>query len=72
MNIVNILWGLLNGKKINTGAIVLAIAFMLEHYLTIDNGMAQQIASQLMYGFGGVSLLIGIVHREMKKRKKEE
>ena len=72
MKIIAALWDVLNGKKMNTGTIMVIAALIMERVLGASHDEATQIASSIMMGIGGVTALIGYIHRIIKSAKKVE
>jgi hypothetical protein len=66
-----ILWAMMNGKKFNTGTIVMLAVFALK-YFGMDGDQATQICTSIMLGVGAVITLVGFVHRMIKAEGKKE
>ena len=60
------LWEVMSGKKFNTGTLVTFAAFILERYAGASHSDALAISSNVMMGIGGVTMLIGYIHRLIK------
>lgn len=70
MNILKALLDLMNGKKLNTGTVIVIAVIVLQQVLGIDKTEATNIATNVMMGVGGVFALWGYIHRLIKARKK--
>jgi hypothetical protein len=56
---------MMNGKKFNTGTIVMLAVFALK-YFGMDGDQATQICTSIMLGIGAVIPLVGFIHRMIK------
>lgn len=63
------LWDLMNGKKFDTGTLVVVAAFFMQQYLGVDHDQAVVIATNIMMGVGGITMLIGYIHRRIKEKQ---
>lgn len=63
------LWDIMNGKKFDAGTIVVVAAFLIQQYLGVNHDQAISIVSSIMAGVGGVTMLIGLIHRWVKAGK---
>jgi hypothetical protein len=64
---IKILWDAMNGKKLNTGTIMI-LAVLVFKYLGMDQGVATQTATGIMLGVGSVFTLVGYIHRWVKTK----
>ena len=71
MKIITVLLDLLNGKKLNTGTIMILAVFVLK-YLGMTEGEAQSAATNIMLGIGGVFAVWGYIHRMYKSFKEKK
>jgi len=71
MNVMKLLWSLINGKKFNTGTLVI-LAVMVFQSIGIDKDTATQIATNIMLGIGGLLTLVGYVHRIIKSKDQKK
>lgn len=76
MNIIKLIQALAtvwDGKKVNTGAVVMLAALGLQ-YLGMDKSEATSTATGIMLGVGSIITTIGLVHKAIKAKqaKKEE
>jgi len=67
MNLFKVILDLLNGKKLNTGTIMILAVIVLQHF-GIEKTEATTIATNIMMGVGGALALWGYIHRWMKAR----
>jgi hypothetical protein len=65
MNLIKAVLDLLNGKKLNTGTVMVIAVFVLKQ-LGLDDNTATQTATNIMLGVGGVLTLWGYIHRMIK------
>jgi hypothetical protein len=68
MKLIMALVDLLNGKKLNTGTIMVIAVVVLKQF-GLSEGEANTIATNIMMGTGGVLALWGYIHRLIKARK---
>ena len=68
MNILKVILDLLNGKKLNTGTIMILAVIVLQQ-LGIEKTEATTIATNIMMGIGGAMALWGYIHRLVKSRQ---
>ena len=71
MNILKMLQALStvwDGKKVNTGAIVMLVALGLQ-YLGMGNDDATNTASGIMMGTGAVVTTVGLIHKAIKAKQ---
>jgi len=69
MNLFKAAIDLLNGKKLNTGTIMVIVVIVLKQFLGVSESEAQTIATNIMMGAGGVMALWGYIHRLIKAKK---
>lgn len=69
MNLIKAIWDVLNGKKLNTGTIVVLGAIIIERVFGVSNQEATGVATSIMMGAGGVIMLVGYIHRLIKARQ---
>ena len=69
MNILKVVLDLLNGKKLNTGTIMILAVIVLKQVLGIDETTANTMATNIMMGVGGFMALWGYIHRLIKAKK---
>jgi uncharacterized membrane protein YuzA (DUF378 family) len=69
MKLIGALLDLLNGKKMNTGTIMVISVIVLQKVLGIGESEATSMATNIMMGVGGVMALWGYVHRLIKARQ---
>jgi hypothetical protein len=69
MNLLKAALDLLNGKKLNTGTIMVIVVVVLKQFLGVSESEAQTIATNVMMGVGGVMALWGYIHRLVKGAK---
>jgi hypothetical protein len=70
MNLIKAIWDVMNGKKLNTGTIVIIATLVLQKVFGIDSTEAGNIATNIMMGIGGITALIGYIDRLIKSGKK--
>ena len=63
------LWKLMNGQKLNTGMIVTIAAIIIQNLFNVGHDEAVSIVTNVMMGVGGVTALIGYIHKLIKARK---
>ena len=68
MKLIGALWNAFNGKKLNTGTVVVLAAILMQNYLGIGHDQAVSIATEIMAGVGGVLVLVGYIHRLFKAK----
>jgi hypothetical protein len=56
----------LNGHKMNTGTIITIAAFLMQQYLSVEHDQAVSIATNVMMGIGGITMLWGYIHKLIK------
>ena len=61
----------MNGKKLNTGAVMLLCVFVMQQ-LGIGESEAKEIFSNGLVFFGSVLTVWGYIHRIIKSRQKPE
>lgn len=66
IEMLKLLWGMTSGHKFDTSAFVILIVFVLGQ-LGLEKDQATQAVSQVIYGIGGVTLIIGFLHRKYKE-----
>lgn len=71
MNLFKVIIDLLNGKKLNTGTVIILAVFVLQQ-LGIEKTEATNIATNVMMGVGGVFMLWGYIHRWIKANKEKK
>jgi len=69
MNLFKAALDLLNGKKLNTGTIMVIAVVVLKQFLGVDESTANTMATNIMMGVGGVMALWGYIHRLIKGKK---
>jgi len=69
MKILKALLDLLNGKKLNTGTIMVIAVVVIKQVLGVSETEATNMATNLMMGVGGVMALWGYVHRLIKAKQ---
>jgi len=69
MNLFKAMLDLLNGKKLNTGTIMILAVIVLKQVLGIDETTANTMATNIMMGVGGVMALWGYIHRLIKAKQ---
>ena len=73
MNLIKALWDLMNGKKLNTGTVIILVTFLAQKALGIDDQAALNLATLsvtgISYTIGGIVLLVGYIHRLVKAKK---
>ena len=69
MNLFKAAIDLLNGKKLNTGTIMVIVVIVLKQFLGVSESEAQTIATNIMMGAGGVMALWGYIDRWRKSLK---
>jgi len=69
MNLFKAALDLLNGKKLNTGTIMIIAVVVLKQFLGVDESTANTMATNIMMGVGGVMALWGYIHRLIKNKK---
>jgi hypothetical protein len=69
MKLLKALLDLLNGKKLNTGTIMVIAVIVLKQVLGVDDSTANTIATNIMMGVGGAMALWGYIHRLIKAQK---
>jgi hypothetical protein len=65
MNILKIVLDLINGKKMNTGMIMIVAVFVLKQ-LGVADSEANEMATNIMLGVGSVLTAWGYAHRWIK------
>ena len=71
MNILKLLQALTtvwDGKKVNTGAIVMLVALALQQ-LGLGNAEATSTATGIMMGTGAVVTTVGLIHKAIKAKQ---
>lgn len=68
MDILKAILAALNGKKLNTGTIIILAALVMQKLFGIGNDEATSIATSVMMGVGGVFALWGYIHRLIKTK----
>ena len=69
MKFFSALLDLLNGKKLNTGTIMVIAVIVLKQVLGVDESTANTMATNIMMGIGGVMALWGYIHRLIKAQQ---
>jgi len=69
MNPFKSLLGLLNGKKLNTGTIMVITVVVLKQLFGISDAEATNLATNIMIGIGGAMALWGYIDRWRKSLK---
>lgn len=69
MKVFKALLDLLNGHKMNTGTIVILSTVVLEQFLGISKGEATNTVTNIMMGIGGITAIIGYIHKWIKDKK---
>ena len=69
MKFFSALLDLLNGKKLNTGTIMVIAVIVLKQVLGVDESTANTMATNIMMGIGGVMALWGYIHRLIKAKQ---
>jgi hypothetical protein len=70
IQLIKVVTDLLNGKKLNTGTVIIVLVFIFSQ-LGIDKTEATQIATSIMLGIGGVMTIWGYIHRVIKDMQKK-
>lgn len=65
---VKMIWDLMNGKKLNTGTIIMLAVLALK-YFGMDESTATSTATGIMLGVGAVITLVGFIHRWIKAKQ---
>ena len=71
MNILKLVQALAtvwDGKKVNTGAVVMLVALALQQ-LGLGNVEATNTASGIMMGTGAVITTVGLIHKAIKEKQ---
>jgi protein-S-isoprenylcysteine O-methyltransferase Ste14 len=68
LSIVKAIWSVMNGKKFDTGTVVVLMAIVIQQVLNVDHDTSLTLASQVMAGSGTLLAIIGVVHRWIKAR----
>lgn len=69
MAIFGALWEMINGKKFTTGTIVALAAMFIQTFCNVSKDEATTTVTLIMGGIGGVTALIGYIHRLIKSKK---
>jgi len=69
MNIFKALLDLVNGHKMNTGTIVILATLIIEQFLGVSKGEAGNIVTNIMMGIGGITAIVGYIHKIIKGKK---
>lgn len=69
MNLLKAILNLLNGKKLNTGTVMVLAVVVLKQFLGVSDSEAQTMATNIMMGVGGIMALWGYIHRLIKSVK---
>ena len=69
MKLLKAFLDLLNGKKLNTGTIMVIAVVVLKQVLGVDETTANTMATNIMLGVGGVMALWGYIHRLIKAKQ---
>lgn len=69
MNLFKVLLDVLNGKKMNTGTVMVIAVIVLKQFVGVSESDAQNIATNIMMGVGGVMTLWGYIHKLIKDKK---
>ena len=69
MNLLKAVLDLINGKKLNTGTIMILAVIVLKQVLGVDESTANTMATNIMMGVGGVMALWGYIHRLIKAQQ---
>jgi hypothetical protein len=73
VDIIKAAWGLFNGKKLNTGSVVILLTVVFEQLFAqfgVTHDSAVQMATYIVMGAGAVIMVVGYVHRWIKSLKK--
>ena len=65
MNILSVIWDFMNGKKFNTGTIMVVAVYIFQHF-GMDHDAAVSMCTNIMLGIGGVTALVGFIHQLVK------
>lgn len=68
MALIKAIWGVMNGKKFNTGAVIALIGLVLTQYLKFDAGSAQAMAVEIVTCGGTLIAIIGAIHKAIKDK----
>ena len=65
MNLLSVIWDFMNGKKFNTGTIMVVAVYIFQHF-GMDHDAAVSMCTNIMLGIGGVTALVGFIHQLVK------
>jgi hypothetical protein len=68
LKILKVVVGLLNGKKLNTGAVMLLAVFVLQQ-IGVNESEANEIAQNCLLAFGSILTAWGYAHRLIKAKQ---
>jgi hypothetical protein len=71
MKLLKALLDVLNGKKMNTGTVMILAVIVIQQFLGVSESEAQTIATNIMLGVGGVMTLWGYIHKLIKGNEKK-